>query len=589
MADLLPEELNYFVSVLENEESSPALRNIASHVFQTYIKSGGGSTGLKEAGRELTKIRARTDMGAMADYVLGLPPAAHHRIIMDAIQDPSRKRLCIVAPPGTAKSTLVSLELVLYEMGKNPNSSIIMLSSAFSQVEKWGTQLRPILEGTGPAGQRYKEIFPEVEPDLANWTKEKLYLSNRTEPIPYPNLMLAGMGSKAILGTRADLIILDDVTSPQQAKSPAELAKQRQDLGETVMSRLYTDGRVIAIMTRWHSNDLVPTLVNKYNFELIHMPAMVEDDPRGCYVDFVPSLAHLVYPEEGSRLTEPEWVLHPDPDAWEEKQLTREYIQAKRQGYEVEVAETHAVGKRRCVRKFIHKDGSPTIWPENKGVGTYKQIQAQAPLSFRLVYQGDPTSNDGDVYKESDFLFYGENEDNVFKRVPIKSRWYITIDVATGTAKQKGGGDYFVLLVVAVDEYGNKFIVDHFRDNRLPTTDQPEKVREYYQKYPQVQGILIETTNYQVALFNQLVKEHLPCVEVKPFKDKLTRLEAGAIFYKNHTVFLPEESDWTETFIKEHTDFPKGKNDDQIDAATQLFEWLSFNTQEPTEVEVTWG
>lgn len=588
MSKLTEAQLQFFSSVLDDKTASPFLKTVSEQVLQVYLMAGGGEEGKEAAGREYLKINARFDVAAFADYVLELPPEGHHRAVLEAIQDESRKRLCIVASPGSAKSTMVSFEYPLYFMGKYPDKSIVMLANAMGQVEKWVSQIRPIMEGDMEEGRRYHEVFPEVLPDPNNWTKEKLYLANRSKASPYPNLHVSGMGSTNILGTRADLIILDDVTSGAQARSAIELQKQREDLANIVMSRLVPDGRVIAIMTRWHSDDLVPHLVNDLNFELLHMPALVDhaDEPNGLYVDFIPSRSHLYVPDHDAVVKEPQWIKHPDGDAWVEKQLQDALKKAKEDGFEAKITTSQANEGAKCVRKYLYKEKYRNIWPTRWGPEHFEQVKDQGPVSFRLVYQGDPTGVTGDIYKRDWFRYFGREEDP-FIKVPANTRKYMTVDVATGTAKK--AGDYFVLLVVEVDSYGNKFIVDHFRSNETSTTLQPGVVKDFYQRHPDTMGILIETTNYQVALFNTLTEQGLPVIPVKPVKNKLFRLEAGAIFYQQGKVFLPYYASWKDEFIDEHTEFPKGKYDDQIDAASQLFEWLSQFQDTELVLEINFG
>ena len=39
-------------------------------------------------------------------------------------------------------------------------------------------------------------------------------------------------------------------------------------------------------------------------------------------------------------------------------------------------------------------------------------------------------------------------------------------------------------------------------------------------------------------------------------------------------VFIPEEADWTDLFVREVAQFPDGANDDQVDAMSQYLRWV---------------
>lgn len=264
------EQIEYFVGILERPEASATLKQLAEHLINLYFGDGP-----EAAGKEWLRLRARTDLNAFSEYVFGYKPAAHHREITRILNDPRRKRTCIVAHPQSAKSTYVSLIYPCFVAGSDPNGSVIMLSEAFTQAERYNSQIRPILKGQGETGQRFLEVFPETTPDPdQGWTREKLYLSNRTKPIPHPNIYFSGATSGAIQGSRASVILLDDVVSVDTVNSPTEMQKVRDRIEGVVIPRLYPDGRVICVMTRWAAHDLAEMFLQRLDFEMLYMPAL---------------------------------------------------------------------------------------------------------------------------------------------------------------------------------------------------------------------------------------------------------------------------------------------------------------------------
>src|SRR5690606_14498309 len=124
----------------------------------------------------------------------------------------------------------------------------------------------------------------------------------------------------SIQGTRADLQLYDDIIGPKVVRSPTEMQKVREDLRNLLIPRLFPDGRILVVMTRWSASDLLEQFVTEFGFEVIHMPALT-DDERGAYVDFIPTKSYLRHPDENSRGTLPQWVKHPDGDAYVARQL----------------------------------------------------------------------------------------------------------------------------------------------------------------------------------------------------------------------------------------------------------------------------
>lgn len=579
------ENLEYFTSILEDESATQELKGLAEHIVQFYF-SRPAETRSNDTANELLKLRARVDFEAFCEYVFELPPDKHHREISKILTDPRRKRALIVFPPGSGKTVTVSEMFPAFWLGQNREGNFQSIGASADMVEKSGGVVRQILEGKGPSGKRYKEVFPDVEPnfDSGMWTIQKLYLQ-REKSNKDPSMYLVGIGSGAILGSRSDFTILDDVVTPATARSPAEMKKVRNDLHETVMTRLRADARIVCIMTRFGENDLAPELVNALDFEVLHAPAVEKEDPRGAWIDWIPSRSILKDPEPGDKSKKAQWVKHPDPDWWVQHQLKEMQAEAEAEGFQTEITKSRAHGNRLCLRKFLHADNDPVLWPENFTLDALLQKEEQDSTSFRLVMQGDPTGIEGTTYKKEwmDNL-YGPT--HTITQVPSTARWFQVIDPSVG--KRQDSGDYFVLATVAVDHMGNRYVVDVYRE-RVPTTEQPDLVEDHYKKYPQVELVLIETTAYQYALFAELVKRGVPMESHDSKKNKKDRLDASAIFFKNRTVFLPEWAPWKDEFVTEFTSYPTGKHDDQIDAMSALLEWLSFNfsfdVEEEMEVE----
>lgn len=571
MPDFTPQDLEHFVGILEDPAASDEIRELAEHLVSMYF-SLPSETRARDTGEELLRIRSRTDFDAFCEYVFGLPPYGHLKFITKVLKDERRKRTLIVIPPGHGKTSVVSLMWPPFWVGGHLERCMQMVGSSADMVEKPGSQIRPLLAGEGAAGERYKKVFPEVTPDIpAGWTQQKLYCQ-REYPNKDPNLYLVGVTSGALLGSRSSFTLIDDVVSPSAARSPTEMAKITKDFHDVIMTRLESDARVVCIMTRFGESDLAPVLVNDLDFEVLHAPALEDKDPRGAWIDFIPSRSYLRDPLPGAKEKTAQWIKHPNPDAWVQQQLEQAQREAREDGFETEITTSKAHGNRPALRTFIHPDGDPVLWPELFSKEALQQKRDQNPVSFRLVYGGDPTGIEGTTFKRSWFRYYGR--DQTISQLPRSTRTFQTVDPSVGKSQTKG--DYFVICTVAVDEYGNKFVTDVYHD-RVATPLQPDLVTDYYRKHPQTELILVDSVAYQYALFAELEKRGLPVEPVDSKKNKVTKLDASAVFYKQGRVFLDIDAPWVDDFISEFTSYPTGKHDDQIDAMSNLLEWLSFN------------
>ena len=79
------------------------------------------------------------------------------------------------------------------------------------------------------------------------------------------------------------------------------------------------------------------------------------------------------------------------------------------------------------------------------------------------------------------------------------------------------------------------------------------------------------------AVISTLKNEIPGIIAVEPDGNKIGRAHAVAPYVEAGNVFLPnpELHPWVDKFIEEHANFPRGKNDDQVDAASQALRKLA--------------
>ena len=90
--------------------------------------------------------------------------------------------------------------------------------------------------------------------------------------------------------------------------------------------------------------------------------------------------------------------------------------------------------------------------------------------------------------------------------------------------------------------------------------------------------VLIEQTASGVGLI-QLLRERtsLNVIARQPQGSKEDRLLRQEAKFEAGRVYLPKEAHWLADFERELLTAPNGKYDDQLDALTQLLEWVTKN------------
>jgi predicted phage terminase large subunit-like protein len=173
---------------------------------------------------------------------------AHHIAMLDAAQrtiETPNGRLMIIAPPGSAKSTYMSVVTPAWVMGRTPGTRIILTTYATRLARKQSRKCLQVVRQFD-----YTTLWderPEVRQDIG--AAEEWAMTNGSE------LMAAGILA-GITGNRANGIICDDlIAGREEADSPVVREKVMDAFRDDLESRLLPGGWLILINTRWHEDD----------------------------------------------------------------------------------------------------------------------------------------------------------------------------------------------------------------------------------------------------------------------------------------------------------------------------------------------
>ena len=191
----------------------------------------------------------------------------------------SPRRLLINVPPEHAKSTILTVNYPLYRIAMNPNVQIVIVSQTQTRAKEFLYAIKQRL--TEPQWTKMQTVYGPAEgwKDTADqWRDDRIYIKRESERKD-PTVQAIGMGQQ-IYGTRADLIILDDVITTSNAH---EWEKQLNWLQKMVITRLGATGMLMIVGTRVASIDLYKELRNpdhwsggKSPFTYMAMPAVLE-------------------------------------------------------------------------------------------------------------------------------------------------------------------------------------------------------------------------------------------------------------------------------------------------------------------------
>jgi predicted phage terminase large subunit-like protein len=222
---------------------------------------------VKPTDAALELIHRRTVRKNLTEWckLCGFIPAAHHKLLIDALEAVERgelQRLAVFMPPGSAKSTYASVLFPAHYLSQNPHSSVLAASHTTELAERFGRRVRNLCnEHSATLG---------ITPDPESQAVGRWALTTGAE------YLAAGVNT-GIAGFRAKLGIIDDpVRSRQDADS--ELIRNRTVdwYDNDFRPRLVPGAAEVLIQTRWHELDLAGVLLDRFAWHVIRLPALAE-------------------------------------------------------------------------------------------------------------------------------------------------------------------------------------------------------------------------------------------------------------------------------------------------------------------------
>jgi predicted phage terminase large subunit-like protein len=207
----------------------------------------------------------------------------HHKIIgekFNKIAEGKLKRLIVCLPPRHSKSEFASTYFPSWMMGLRGNLKIIQTTHTAELAVRFGRKVRNIIDS-----QDYRHIFPEIKLEADNKSAGRWTSNQEGE------FFAAGVGG-AITGRGADLLIIDDPHSEQDALSPTAMESAYDWYTSGPRQRLQPGGIIIIVMTRWSTKDLVGKVLKKQGdeyadqWDVVEFPAIMPESEEPLWPEF---------------------------------------------------------------------------------------------------------------------------------------------------------------------------------------------------------------------------------------------------------------------------------------------------------------
>ena len=241
---------------------------------------------LKQYDAQMTQSLGKESFLDFIQHVYpGYKVGPHHLKLIQIFEDIAagkKKRVIVNIAPRHGKSELISYLAPAWFLGKYPQKKIIMGSHTADLAVNFGRRVRNLV-----GSEAYKGIFPQVELQSDSKSASRWGTNFNGE------YFAIGVGG-ALAGRGADLFIIDDPHSEQEAKTgrPDVFLPAWEWFQSGPLQRLMPGGAIIIVMTRWSKLDLTGMIVQQTErnedvdpWEVVEFPA-IKDDGQALWPEF---------------------------------------------------------------------------------------------------------------------------------------------------------------------------------------------------------------------------------------------------------------------------------------------------------------
>ena len=467
-----------------------------------------------------------------------IPDAPFHRDIGTLLAEASRKRgfrIALAAPRNSAKSTIVSLEFVIYCICYHLEEFIVIISNTKEQAESFLTNIKFELE-TNP---RLKDDFPDVceigeKPKPPRWRQDDIITKNGIEVLALGyNQQIR---SRKYKQSRPSLIILDDLEAGNAIQSAENFERLYDYLTRSVLKSGTNATNVVFLGTIHNYGSLLAQFTS---------PDAHPGWEKRIYRSVISWSVHLELWEKWERI-------YSCQDAFEGNEGPEAALKFFEQN------------------KALMLEGTQVLW-ETKY--SYYELMVmrleEGTASFDSEMQNEPVNPRDRIF---DVDSYGYLEDkhssteNLLVNLGEKKRIYGGCDPSLGKESKRSDSTAIVTVVKDIEK-GTLYVIDADVAKR-----KPDNIIETIMSYHKIRGYTkfgVETNQYQEFLAlelkrrSELAQVYVPVVGMPNTTDKLGRFQSLQPLFASGVLQLSRR---LHILLEQMKHCPKGAHDDSLDA-----------------------
>ena len=444
-------------------------------------------------------------------------------------------KLAIAAPRGFAKSTIVSLEYVIYCICYKLEDFIVIISNTADQATGFLNDVKQELQ----TNELLIRDFPDVcevgtRPGPPRWTQREIVTRN--------NVKILGLGTGQQLRGRRNrqarptLIILDDIENDESAQNPDNYYKLEDWLTKAVLKAGSAVTNIVFVGTIHHFGSLLARFTDSKQF---------------------PGWKSKIFRSVIS------WAER--SELWQ----TWQNIFRHKEGYGDESGPEAARRFFETNEKDMLK-GTEVLWPERK---SYYELmvmrETEGAVSFDSEMQNMPVNPRDCFFKVEDLHYWDDvckTEEELLRALGDDVFFFGACDPSMG--RDNKNSDYSAIITLAKDtKTGAIYVLDADVERRLP--DKTIEAILFYQGRRRYRKFGFEANNFQEFMAMELAKRseasgtYLKIEEIKHSSDKRARIEAMQPLVNSGTIRFSRKH---RILLEQMKYFPKGAHDDAVDA-----------------------
>lgn len=175
------------------------------------------------------------------------------------------KKMLILAPRGSFKSTITTIGFPLFLLQQNPNLRILLESATNEKSVSFLREIKHHITGN-PNLKLFNGQFATNDTDL--WQDDKISIATRTIIRKEPTISCSSVKTPKT-GLHPDVIIVDDLVDEKNTQTSDQIDKTINHF-KALIPMLEPGGTILVVGTRWHFRDLysyiIQQLKDEFNF-----------------------------------------------------------------------------------------------------------------------------------------------------------------------------------------------------------------------------------------------------------------------------------------------------------------------------------